>query len=241
MPAAPRQMWAITINTGYGVTQKDSDQLVKMFSKNRSFLVTEKTGDKSHYHGGIYFPKECIMGNVRNQILRLFPDFDEKQKKHAIIIKNWYNMDWYQNYCDKDEDVQVLHDTFKPEFGEVFPFPDPDDKQDVRPVSAWYHKLEKMILEDIRFEEPYNETTVLRALNTYQNLDRTIEVIADPKQLQQKCRALVAYIAKDTRGTYNNKRIRTEDQEEDQCNVCPMGRVKSLEFSNLLNYSYEQI
>ena len=217
----PRNMWAITINTSYGIREEDTAKLLKFFKKHRSFLITEKQGDKQHYHGGIYFEKECIQGNVRNQLLRCFPDFDDKQKQHAIKVKNWYNNDWYENYCTKDEDVNVLHDSYKPDFAEIVPFPDPDDKKDVRPIAGWYAKMEKMILDDDRYEEPYDETTILRAINTYQYSDRTIDIIPDPKQLQQKTRALVNYINKYSGPGYGYKRYRTEQQEEDDVDLCP--------------------
>ena len=234
MPSAPRQMWAITINTGYGVTEEDKDRVTKFFNKQyRAFLITEKESEKQHYHGGIMFEKEVIQGNVRNQLLRLFPDFDEKQKKHGIIVKNWYNLDWYQNYCHKSDCTIVIMDTFKPDSGEIFPFPDPDDKKDLRPLGAWYVKMEKMILEDERFQEPYDERVIRKAVNTYQIIDRVIEPIIDPKLLQQKVRFLVKFINHEGLNDYGHKRFRTEEEDWNEpvslCPKCDCMKIESMQ------------
>lgn len=222
----PRQMWAITINTGYGVKEDDKAKLLKFFNKQpRAFLITEKTDDKSHFHGGIMFDKAVLQGNVRNQLLRLFPEFDEKQKKHAIQVKNWYNLDWYHNYCDKDDNTEVVMDTFKPLFGEIFPFPDPDDKKDLRPISPWYDKLEKMILEDNRFhrdvDNTYSEKTIQIALGTYMAKDRTIQMITSRKEFLEKSRALVQYINQDPYMGYRDVKLKRLDEERDYCDLCP--------------------
>jgi len=204
-------MWAITINTGYGVTDKDKANLLKFFNKQpRAFLITEKTDDKQHYHGGIMFDREVIQGNVRNQLLRLFPDFDENQKKRAIIIKNWYNIDWYANYCDKDEHTDILMDTFKPEDSEILPFPDPDDKQDARPVNPWFDKMEKLWQE----RHPNTEATekpLLQMLNSLMYKERKIEIITDPKKYKDKVRCLIKYINKDDHPSYTNPHINLDE------------------------------
>ncbi len=244
MPVS-RQMFAITINTSYGVTEEDTAKLLKFFNKQeRAFLITEKTDEKAHYHGGIMFPKEVLGGNLRNQLLRCFPNFDDKQKKHAIKIKNWYNMDWYEEYCKKDSGLnrvpngfKILMDTFQPQDGEVFPFPDPDDKKDVRPINAWCAKLEKMIEDDERFERDlgpdYTEEMVLRAINTYMYKDRTIDVIFDPRQLQHKVRGLTRYMNKYDGADYQSKNILTRAQENDSCDLCP--KCDSMKIEKLSN------
>jgi len=212
MPSVPRQLWSITFRPRNGVSDAQIETFIAHIAKYpQAFAVTEKKDDARHIHAGIMVDTPWLQGNIRNTFLRLFvKDLDDKEKKVALIVKHWYNLDWYEQYCDKNDDTVSLYDNINPD---DLPFAEPDDKQDARPVSAWYRKMEKQLLEDTRFKPPYTEETCLAFLNTLQNLDRTIEVIPDPKQLQQKTRALKRFVEQYDGSTYSNKRIRTETQE----------------------------
>ena len=220
----PRQCWAFTVRPR-ALTEDHRARVLKLLASRRAFCVMEDKGSDAtqHLHGGIIFDKPIIQGNVRNMFLRLFPDFDEDEKKHAIIIKHWYNDDWIDEYCKKNIDHLVdVYSEVPPGFEELFnsigddpiPYAAEDDKQDVRPSSPWYAKMEKLLLSDERFVAPYTEEKVLAFLNTLMNVDRVIDVIADPKLKQQKTRALLAYVMKDGSASYYNKRFRTEFQED---------------------------
>lgn len=211
----PRQCWTVTIRDGSGVSEYHHKVIKDMIVKcKQGFYVTEKKDEEEHIHAGLVFEKEQIQGNVRNTFLRKFPEWNEHQKKHALCITHWYNLEWYSKYCNKGG---TFH--FNNLDVDTIPFAAPDDSKDKKKPSIWYRKREAELLADERFSPPYTEEVVLSFVNTLMNEDRTIEVIPDPKALQQKVRALVNFVNHYTGSRYPNKKFKTEYQEE-LMNVC---------------------
>ena len=231
MPTAPRQMITISLRDGKGCSDEKTDKLLKFLDKqsmdNMSFLVAEHYTDpvEGHYHGGLVFDHKVMASNVKNQINRLFPEFTTDQKKHAVKTDHWYNTNWYTEYCQKDDGQEdftwIKHLPESPSYPDEYPFAAVDDKQDVRPVNPWYDKMEAQIIADERFQPPWTEEVILKALNTYMFKDRTSEVMTDPKAVQQKTRALLRYMIKYDGAEYSNKKFKTEHQENLEHSYCP--------------------
>ncbi len=232
MPSAPRNCWTFTFRPKTGATSEHVEKVVKWIKKyDYAFLISEKADHECHLHGGIVnLDKEISSSVTYNFLTRIMPKDDGSIPTVCCKVKHWYNHDWYQNYCQgldgtgerKLDQPTYIHVTIPKENWEaLIPYAPPDDKKDVRPVNPWYDKVEKMILDDERFDEPWTEETILKALNTYMNKDRVLEVISDPKAMQQKTRALLRYMTHYDGDTYSNKKFKTEHQEDLDHTWCP--------------------
>lgn len=192
------QTFAITIRPRGGVTPDDQDLFDTWVKKKAKyyFLAKEKKDtDGEHIHAGIVMPKEWKMSNMRLTLKRLFPTWEEECLKHGIKCTVWYSIDFYEEYCQKEDDENI-YDLNMPEDHDDIPFPPKDDKQMKRPISIWYHNLEEKWLA----QDPV-PTPTLQAIKEFvmkrMVVDRDLEIIADPRVFSQRCEALQRYINQD--------------------------------------------
>ncbi len=210
------QTFAITLRPRGGITPADQKTFDTWMEKKCMYYFAAKEKrdtDGEHIHAGVAMDKEWKMSNMRLTLKRLFPTWEDDCVKHGIKCSVWYSMDWYDEYAQKEDDdnVYLVH---MPQDKELVPFPPKDDRQLARPVSIWYHNLEARWLEQDPqpLPTPHN---IRRFVRTLMFVDRSIEVIADTRVFNQRCKALERYICKDV-----------ESDDEVEMGVCESCRKR---------------
>jgi len=165
-------------------------------------VVSEKSGTERHIHAGVVMKKPLTKSDITTRILRLFPDASPEEKRvtrHGVKIM--YNMDFINNYLDKDDNTVVIGSSL-PEAGCIEsyfpPKPTPKEDKPERKCSEYYHQLERMWYENREPHFDVNGMTVRDFLFEMMYNKRCLPVIRDDKQIIQVSRHLTRWINKVT-------------------------------------------
>lgn len=209
--------FALTIRPKDGVND-DHIKLTMGFIRRASeyyHVVSEKTGSERHLHVGLVLKSPCTKGHLCTRVLRLFTDLSTEEK--SVLrkgVKIMYNMDFINNYMDKDDDTVVIASCL-PEDGclESYfpPKPASNDEQKTRKCSIYYHELERMWYENRQPHHDITSVTTRDFLFDMMYSKRILPIIRDDKQIIQVSRHLTRWLNKVTTSTIE---IPTFEKEE---------------------------
>lgn len=206
--------WALTVRPKDGLTDTMLQAIDKFAHRCKYHLLgVEKEGTDKHAHLGIFLDKPSTKSNICNRLLaapalKCLASAEVKVLRAGVKIM--YNSDYIFGYIgneDKGDAYTEVSRSLPDDIGELESFyPPPGDTSAKKPVSIWY--ATRAAAYD--GPTPATEVSVLRHLMTLMFSEKTIEVIADQRILQQKCRALKAYINSYTDPTYLDPRMSTD-------------------------------
>lgn len=197
--------YAFTVRPRDGATVTHDGLLVSFLRKYCQYwyVVSEKTEEERHLHAGAFFKKAHTRCNMTIMLKRVFKDMEDDEKRVlAKGVRIMYNMDFIEEYLNKDDDTVVISDNMA-EASYLEGYWPPTQEQDrakaQMAVDKYYAKLECLWYEhqspgvEVRYE------TVCAFLSRMMNKERLIRVIADDRKLKQTAMALSRYIRKDDR------------------------------------------
>ena len=189
--------YAITVRPRTGITDVQVQRLSDWVKKQCEYyhVVTEKNDDERHLHAGLFLKKEKERKNVISMLLNQMKELDGEER--TVLrkgVKVMYNMDFIDNYLDKDDDTKVIVSNLPDQY---LGFPEKAEDLN-RKADPYYAKLEKLWYEhqntgvevcgqtcrDFLFDMMYNK--------------RLIRIIADDKRIMQVARHLMRYLKKST-------------------------------------------
>lgn len=97
--------YAITIRPRDGISEQQITKFCNYVTRKSIYyhVVTEGTMADRHIHAGVVFHKAAERRNVINEILRLYPELDAKERTVLRAgIKIMYNNDWINKYTEKN-------------------------------------------------------------------------------------------------------------------------------------------
>jgi len=199
--------FALTIRPTEGVSDDDIKSTMGFLRRTAEYyhVVTEKLGSQRHIHAAVCFKTPVSKGEVATKLIRLFKEYSPQEK--AVLrkgIKIMYNMDFINNYLDKDDDTVVIASNL-PEAGHLesyFP-PKPLSLEEgkERKCSVFYHELERMWYENRNPSYEVNTVTIRDFLFEMMYSKRCLPVIRDDKGIIQTARHLTRWLNKATSST----------------------------------------
>jgi len=163
-------------------------------------VVSEKTGSARHLHAGFVLKTPCTKGQLCTRVLRLYPDLSPEEK--SVLrkgVKIMYNMDFINNYLDKDDETVVIASCL-PEDGCIEsyfpPKPIETDSGTKRKCSIYYHELEALWYE---YMPPHMDVTTVTTRDFLFKMmydHRVLPVIRDDKTIIQTSRHLTRWLNK---------------------------------------------
>lgn len=194
--------FAFTLRPKDGISDNDIKLTMGFVRRTAEYyhVVTEKTGSQRHIHAAVVFKTPTSKGEVCTRLLRLFPELSPEEKPVLRRgVKIMYNMDFINNYLDKDDDTVILGSAL-PEAGcmeSYFP-PKPLSLEGTkeRKCSIYYHELERMWYEN---RQPHHDVTTVTTRDFLFEMmydKRCLPVIRDDKQIIQTSRHLTRWLNK---------------------------------------------
>lgn len=194
--------YALTIRPQNGVTDDEITPFMKWVRKKCLYyhVITEKEGSSRHIHAALFLTNPTPRNSMCTMLKNLFKDFTPSEKQVMLKgIKVMYNMDWIQNYLDKDDDTEVIGSSL-PEAGHIesyFPEKPSEPTAKRRKIcSAYYHELEKLWYEHVSPDCEKNTPNARAFLSKMMYKERCINVIRDDKAIHQTARHLVRFLGK---------------------------------------------
>ena len=204
-PAGPKkyQSYALTVRPRDGATGFH-DQIMSDFVKKYCeyyFVVSEKLDSDRHLHAGLFLKKATSRSDLCCMIKRAYRMLDDDEKRVLVKgVRIMYNMDFIENYLDKDDDTEeVLKNLPEANFLEGY-WPPTSDQMKAKAeqaVDKYYAKLEYLWYQYQNPGVEVNYQSVCMFLSRMMNAEREIRVIADDRKLKQTAMALARYIRKD--------------------------------------------
>ena len=197
--------YAITVRPLDGATNVHDDLLCKFVRKycEYYYIVSEKTDDERHLHAGLFLKKPTSRSNFSLMIRRVFADLSDDEKRVLNQgIRIMYNMDFIENYLDKDDDTELVLQNL-PEQGHLESYWPPSKEQEKAKAKAavdkYYANLEYLWYQHQSPSVEVNYESCARFLSRMMYCDRLIRVLRDDKAIAQTAKHLMRYISKDDR------------------------------------------
>lgn len=180
-----------------------SDLLVKWIKKtyedNNKYVVIEKgTSGQRHLHMLIQFEKPKQKKDLRDVLSRIIKKYHgDSILKFALVINSCYDMNWYDEYLRKEQDVEhVCTDDFD---ADVFRNALPDQAtQDAlqaatghRPINSYWIDHERRWIEYSPNDTTYQ--SAIRYFNHRMCVARDMELIANNRRLSEMAYALFKF------------------------------------------------
>ena len=105
------QSYAFTVRPRDGATEAHDQIAIQFVQKHCSYyyIVSEKTGSDRHLHAGVFFKKAMPRSNVTTILSRVYRELADDEKRVLCRgVRIMYNMDFIQNYLDKDDDTETV-------------------------------------------------------------------------------------------------------------------------------------
>jgi len=189
--------YAITVRPRAGITDDQVDRLSTWIRKQCEYyhVVTEKKDEQRHLHAALFLKTSKERKNVISMLLNQMKDLDGEER--TVLrkgVKLMYNMDYIDNYLDKDDEtVKVISNLPDKYLG----FPEKEDSLD-RKADPYYAKLEKLWYEHQHTGVEVCGQTCRDFLYDLMYNKRLIRIIADDKRIMQVARHLMRYLKKAT-------------------------------------------
>lgn len=103
--------FAVTIRPKNGITDSQIRTFVSYVKRKCEyyFVITEKEEDERHIHSGLVFKKETTTSNVCTEILRLYKELEDDERKVLRNgVKVMYNKDFIDNYMHKGDNTVII-------------------------------------------------------------------------------------------------------------------------------------
>jgi len=204
--------YAITIRPTDGITDEQISAVDVWLAKSCDHYVaiTEKTGKDRHLHAALYLKKSTTRSNLNNRILALKGlDGTLSANEKAVLRKGtriMYNDDFAKNYLTKGDDTKPIGSDMPEDNDDegwealqaLYPEKDDDRAKKKFEGSKWYFEQEKAFHSDDYAGEWYTAKVaapeIAAFLHQRMYVGRRIEVISDPRVLNQKIVALTKFI-----------------------------------------------
>lgn len=215
----------VTLSFADDADDADDAWLVKYLKRytSHAYAVAEHgENGKRHLHAAMCFTDMRLRDHVRDSFVlyikkRNSTAHADSLPKVAVVVNAMHDHLWYEEYLKKENDVQVLYDTYDAdEVGKHFPSADIQrELQAIRDINRAgdprFANLHVKFLEwyqgDLRavsFEHTFE------FLNRLMYVDKTHRVIQDPRKVHQACLALYRYVTGDIRMLDIDKRFMTD-------------------------------
>lgn len=203
-PAAAKkyQSYAVTVRPRDGATSEHDDILINFVKKycEYYYVVSEKLDRERHLHGGLFFKKKYTRSDVTIMLKRCYRELDDDEKRVlARGVRIMYNMDFIDNYLDKDDETEeVCKNLPEAKFLEGY-WPPTAEQQKARAdkaVDKFYANLEYLWFQHQRPGVEINYHSVSCFLDRMMCKDRLIRCIPNDDRFKQTARMLVRYLSK---------------------------------------------
>lgn len=199
------QSYALTIRPLDGATDIHDDILCRFVRKycEYYYIVSEKTDYERHLHAGIFMKKMTSRSDLSIMLKRIFKDFSPEEKRVLNQgIRIMYNIDFVENYLDKDDDTELILQNL-PEAAHLEAYWPPSKEQEKAKARAavdkYYANLEYLWYQHQNPSVEVTYETCCRFLSRMMYSDRLIRVLRDDRAISQTARHLSRYIRKDDR------------------------------------------
>lgn len=195
--------YALTIRPLDGATRFHDDILCKFVRKycEYYYIVSEKLDDERHLHAGIFLKKALPRSNISQMLKRIFRDLTDEEKRVLNQgIRIMYNMDFIDNYLNKDDDTELVLRNL-PEASCLESYWPPSKEQEKAKAKAavdkYYANLEYLWYQHQNPSVEINYDTCARFLSRMMYSDRLVRVLRDDKAHAQCAKHLSRYLRKD--------------------------------------------
>lgn len=124
--------YEVTLSPKGDIPEACYKECMEYIEKNCGYYIAVlergKKSNQLHMHAAIDFKKPLNRKSVRDYFTRTVAKyFDRSKRKHAVVVVNMYNHDWYDEYLRKDADAVVLGEKYDREEVEKH-FPTPEEQ-----------------------------------------------------------------------------------------------------------------
>lgn len=201
------QSFAITFRPRNGVTDKHITKFMKYVRRTCTYyhVVTEKSNEERHLHAGLFLTAAKLKANVITDLKRLDPTLDDEEKRNINRgVRIQYNLDFIQNYLDKDDDTVVIGSNL-PEKGRLESYWPPMEEQRLamaqKATDKYYANLEALWYQHTPPNQPVTKENCVMFLGDMMFNERKIRVMRDDKHIKNVAVMLTRYLTKETRLT----------------------------------------
>lgn len=197
MPEPTYETWAMTIRTGFGVTDEMIPLVINWVKKRAKwyFIITEKKDDEKHFHIAMVMIRPTSKSNLNTNLCdsAFAKNWTEEQRRvQRRGTKIWYSDVWAENYLRKDDDTVIISevmpsaDLWPDEIQAKYPLPDDNrskrkfegDPQFIKYETLWHALAAKHPQFEI-----VSEARISEFFDYIMYGERLINVISDPRRL----------------------------------------------------------
>ena len=147
--------FAFTVRQKSGNTAETNKVFVEFIKKkNGGFAVLEKEGTELHMHAGVFLENPTSKSNLNLQLQRIYEKVRRDEDSIKVLrggTRIMYNLDFWESYCQKENNPRVLFECIPSEVDEYFPSEDEQNAARTRDVDSVMSELELLVKE----EEPW--------------------------------------------------------------------------------------
>lgn len=197
----PYRSFCITVRPTDGLCKKREEMFIKWASlQTGAYGVIEKEGAERHLHLQLFFQEGREKGDVNKQITRIFERMPVGPNEIRVLRKGTriaYNMDWCDQYLQKQEGSEVVIDNVPPDTALFFPSREEQErvKASSQAIDQQFHDLSVKYQDWMTDNGSYLcEVGCKIFLNDMMFIRKKMKVVKDPKIFNQTARALYHYV-----------------------------------------------